>query len=270
MPLVRSLSKGTRELEKAATGIVPAVEEVLVAAEKVNKPKAPEVIPGPGFRIKVSFERIDAQLMAQFAAFDTPDVSDLLNRMSSAVPAIRCLTSPEHKLVGPACTVKVHPADNLMVHKSLDIAHPGDVIVIDAGGTGVNATLGNLVCAKAQHLGIAGFVIDGYVRDLPKILPLDFPVFARGATTTGPGHSGPGEINYPISCGGVVVNPGDVVVADAAGVVFVPREYAEEMLERLAEFAKKNRDYFAAIQRGNFSNQWVSDTIDASGCPITP
>jgi regulator of RNase E activity RraA len=232
-----------------------------VAPEKVNKPKAKEVIPGPGFRIKVSFERLDAQLMAQFAPFDTPDVSDLLNRMSSAAPAIHCLTSLKHKLVGP---------DNLMVHKSLDIAQPGDVIVIDAGGTSVNATLGNLVCAKAQHLGIAGFIIDGYVRDLPKILPLDFPVFARGATTTGPGHRGPGEINYAINCGGVVVNPGDVVVADAAGVVFVPRDHAEDILERLADFAKKNRDYFAAIQKGNFSNQWVSDAIDESGCLITP
>lgn len=238
--------------------------------QKVNKPKAKEVIPGPGFRIKLAFDRLDAGLMAQFASFDTPDVSDLLNRMSSAVPAIHCLTSREHKLAGPACTVRVHPADNLMVHKSLDIAKPGDVIVIDAGGTSVNATLGNLVCAKAQHLGIAGFVIDGYVRDLPKILPLDFPVFARGATTTGPGHRGPGEINYAINCGGVVVNPGDVVVADAAGVVFVPRDHAEGILESLADFSTKNRDYFAAIQRGNFSNQWVTDAIDELGPLITP
>jgi regulator of RNase E activity RraA len=241
-----------------------------MVTERVNKPKSKEVIPGPGFRIKLSFERLDAVLMERFAAFDTPDVSDLLNRLFAAVPAIRCLTSPEHTLVGPACTVKVHPSDNLMVHKSLDVAQPGDVVVIDAGGGSVNATLGNLVCAKAQHLGIKGFVIDGYVRDLPKILTLDFPVFARGATTTGPNHHGPGEVNYPISCGGVVVNPGDVVVADAAGVVFVPRDHAEDLLERLVEFAKKNRDYFAAIQRGNFSNQWVADAIDESGCPITP
>ena len=175
--------------------------------------------------------------MHEFAAFDTPDVSDLLNRLFAVSPAIQCLTGEHHKLVGPICTVKVHPADNLMVHKSLDIAQPGDVVVIDAGGTSVNATLGNLVCAKAQHRGIAGFVIDGYVRDLPKIKPLDFPVFARGATTTGPLHHGPGEINYPICCGGVVVNPGDVVVADAAGVVIVPRDHAADLLVRLRAFA---------------------------------
>jgi RraA family protein len=246
------------------------MKERTMSPEKVNKPKAAEFIPGPGFRIKGSFERLDAELMQAFAEFDTPDVSDLLNRMFAVSPAIQCLTGEHHKLVGPACTVKVHPADNLMVHTSLDIAQPGDVVVIDAGGTSVNATLGNLVCAKAQHRGIAGYVIDGYVRDLPKIKPLDFPVFARGATTTGPFHHGPGEINYPICCGGVVVNPGDVVVADAAGVVIVPRDHAADMLERLRAFAARNREYFAACQKGNFSNQWVEDAVQASGCTVTP
>jgi RraA family protein len=241
-----------------------------MAPEKVDKPKAAEFIPGPGFRIKLSFERLERELMRGFADYDTPDVSDLLNRMSAVSPAIQCLTGEHHKLVGPACTVRVHPADNLMVHKSLDVAQPGDVVVIDAGGTSVNATLGNLVCAKAQHRGIAGFIIDGYVRDLPKIKPLDFPVFARGATPTGPLHHGPGEINYPICCGGVVVNPGDVVVADAAGVVIVPRDHAADVLERLRAFAKRNREYFAACQEGNFSNQWVEDAVQASGCEIVP
>jgi regulator of RNase E activity RraA len=245
-------------------------EERIMAPERVNKPKAAEFVPGPGFRIKSSFERLDPGLMREFAAFDTPDVSDLLNRMFAVSPAIRCLSGDTHRLVGPACTVKVHPADNLMVHKSLDVAHPGDVVVIDAGGTSVNATLGNLVCAKAQHLGIAGFIIDGYVRDLPKIQPLGFPVFARGTTTTGPLHNGPGEINYPICCGGVVVNPGDVVVADAAGVVIVPRIHAADILERLRAFAARNREYFAACQLGNFSNQWVTDAVEASGCEIIP
>jgi RraA family protein len=241
-----------------------------MAPEKVNKPRAAEFIAGPGFRIKGSFERLDAELMREFAGYDTPDVSDLLNRMAAVAPAIHCLTGEHHQLVGPACTVRVHPADNLMVHKSLDVAQPGDVVVIDAGGTSVNATLGNLVCAKAQHLGIAGFIIDGYVRDLPKIKPLDFPVFARGATTTGPLHHGPGEINYPICCGGIVVNPGDVVVADAAGVVIVPRDHAVDILERLHAFAARNREYFAACQQGNFSNQWVQDTVQSSGCEILP
>ena len=241
-----------------------------MSPEKVNKPKAPEFIPGPGFRIRLSFERLDAQLVQEFAAFDSPDVSDQLNRLYALDPAIRCLTPTASRVSGSVCTVKVHPADNLMVHKSIDVAQPGDVVLIDAGGSAVNATLGNLVCAKAQHRGIAGFIIDGYVRDLPKIESLGFPVFARGTTCTGPLHHGPGEINYPISCGGAVVNPGDIVVADGAGVVVVPRENAAEILERLRVFAAKNTRYFAAIQKGEFSNQWVTDLVDASGCDVTP
>jgi len=241
-----------------------------MAPEKVNKPKAAEIIPGPGFRVRKSFERPDAAFVRQFADFDTPDVSDQLNRLYALAPAIRCLTGPASRVVGPACTVKVHPADNLMVHASLDVAQPGDVVVIDAGGTSVNATLGNLVCAKAQHRGIAAFVIDGYVRDLPKIEPLGFPVWARGGTTTGPWHNGPGEINYPIQCGGIVVTPGDVIVADASGVVVVPRDDAEEVLARLRAFEGKNERYFAAIQKGDFSNQWVDDALAARGCQIAP
>lgn len=237
---------------------------------RVDKPKTAEIIPGPGFRIRTSIERLEAAFMQQFAAFDTPDVSDQLNRLFALAPPIQCLTGPQSKVVGPACTVKVHPADNLMVHASLDVARPGDVVIIDAGGTSTNATLGNLVCAKAQHLGIAGFVIDGYVRDLPKIEPLGFPVWARGGTTTGPWHKGPGEINYPISCGGIVVNPGDLVVADSAGVVIVPKDDAEEILARMRTFEGKNERYFAAIQRGDFSNKWVQDAVEASGCEVTP
>lgn len=240
-----------------------------MSAEKVNKPKAAEIIPGPGFRIRRTISRPAVDLVRQLSAFDTPDVSDQLNRLFALAPAIRCLTGPRSKVVGPACTVKVHPADNLMVHASLDVAQPGDVVVIDAGGTSTNATLGNLVCAKAQHRGIAGFVIDGYLRDLPKIEPLGFPVWARGGTTTGPWHNGPGEINYPVSCGGIVVNPGDIVVADAAGVVVVPQDDAEEVLARLREFEGKNERYFAAIQKGDFSNAWVDAALEERGCAFT-
>ena len=115
-----------------------------------------------------------------------------------------------------------------MVHKSLDIAQPGDVIVIDGSRSPASAVLGDLVSTKARHRGVAGFVVDGLIRDLPAIRALgDFPVFARGVTPIGPMHRGPGEINYPIAAGGIVVNPGDMIVGDLNGVVVVPREFAE-------------------------------------------
>ena len=235
-----------------------------------SKPKSAEINPGPGFRIQMSFERLDAEFMAQFAEFDSPDISDQLNRLYALTSAIQCLTGPEHQVVGPACTVKVYPGDNLMVHKALDIAAPGDVVVVDAGASRMNAALGSLISTKAQHRGIAAFIVDGYVRDLPEIVPLDFPVFARGTTPIGPLHRGPGEINYPICCGGVVVNPGDIVVADGFGVVIVPRENAVDILERLQAYQVKNREYFAGVKRGIFSNKWVDDLLDETGCIITP
>ena len=235
-----------------------------------NKPKSAEINPGPGFRIRMSFARLDAAFVQQFEEFDSPDISDQLNRLYALTSAIHCLTGAQHQVVGPACTVKVYPGDNLMVHKVLDVAEPGDVVVVDAGASPMNAALGSLISTKAQHRGIAAFIVDGFVRDLPEIVPLDFPVFARGTTPIGPLHRGPGEINYPICCGGVVVNPGDIVVADGFGVVIVPSDNAEDILERLKAYAAKNKDYFAGVKKGVFSNKWVDDLLDESGCIITP
>jgi RraA family protein len=216
----------------------------------------------------MNFERLPGELMTGLAEFPTPDISDLLNRLYAVNPEIRCLTAGKRPLCGPACTVKCFPGDNLMVHKSLDVAEPGDVVVVDAGGSTMNAVLGDLISTKAKHRGIAGFIVDGLVRDLPDIVDLDFPVFARGTTPIGPLHRGPGEINFPICCGGVVVNPGDVMVADAAGVVVVPREIAGELLERLRAHRDANREYLESVKRGDFSNAWVDRALEAQECPV--
>jgi len=235
-----------------------------------NRPQSSEINPGPGFRIKMAFDRLPVELMRRLGEFPSPEISDQLNRLYAVTPEIRCLTRPDHKLVGPACTAKVFPGDNLMVHKALDVAQPGDVIVVDAGASRMNAALGDLISTKAKHRGIAGFVVDGHVRDLPDIAKLDFPVFARGTTSIGPLHRGPGEINYPVCCGGVVVNPGDVVVADAFGVVLIPHDNAEEVLERLLVQEARLADYLAGVKRGVFSNKWVDDLLESSNCIIDP
>ena len=227
-----------------------------------------EMHPGPGFRIKVDFRRLDRQLMEQLSAFPTPDISDLLNRMYALDPAIHCLTGCDHRLWGPACTVRVFPGDNLMVHKALDIARPGDVVVVDAGGSSMNAVLGDLVCIKAKHRGLAGFIVDGLIRDLPGVQEVGLPVYARGTTPIGPLHRGPGEINFPISCGGTIVNPGDVIVADPAGIVAVPREVVAEVLRRLREQAARQAGYLASVRKGDFSNAWVDRILEHSGCAI--
>lgn len=234
-----------------------------------NKPRSAEIHQGPGFRVNLAANRLPGDLVQAFAQFPTPDISDLLNRLYAVSPAIHCLTSPEHQLCGPALTVKVFPGDNLMVHKALDVASPGDIVVVDAGSSPMNAVLGDLISTKARHRGIAGFVVDGLVRDLPGIQELgDFPVFARGATPIGPLHRGPGEINYPICCGGVVVNPGDIIVADQAGIVVVPKGIAAELLERLSSHQEANAAYLESVKRGEFSNDWVDRTLAEQHCPV--
>ena len=228
----------------------------------VGKPKSAELHPGPGFRIKTDIERSEPDVVSSLGSFDTPAISDLMNRLYTVSPAIHNLTDPSLRLMGTACTVKVYPGDNLMVHKSLDIARRGDVIVVDASSSSLTAVLGDIVSTKARHRGVAGFVIDGLVRDLPGIRGLgDFPVFARGVTPIGPLHRGPGEINHAVSVGGIVVQPGDVIVGDANGVVVVPRELAPEMVRRLEERKAAEADYTAAVSQGEFSNAWVDELL---------
>jgi RraA family protein len=231
-----------------------------------SKPRSAEMHPGPGFRVRMDIPRPDRALFREFQNYATPDISDLLNRLYAMDPCIRCLTGSHHVLCGPACTVKLFPGDNLMVHKALDVAHPGDIVVVDAGGSTQNAVLGDLISTKARHREIAGFIVDGLIRDLPAILPLDFPVFARGVTPIGPLHRGPGEINFPICCGGVVVNPGDIIVADAAGIIVVPREIASELLARLRLHDQTNRAYLESVRRGDFSNRWVDQLLEEHQC----
>jgi regulator of RNase E activity RraA len=222
--------------------------------------------PGPGFRLRNEIERPDPETVSGLSRHQTPDISDLMNRLYAMEPEIRNMTDPDLRLVGPACTVKCYPGDNLMVHKALDVAQPGDVIVVDTSSSSLTAVLGDLVCTKARHRGIAGFIVDGLIRDLPAIRRLgDFPVFARDVTPKGPLHRGPGEIGYPISCGGIVVNPGDVVVADLNGVVVVPRDISDELLMRLDAKAAKESDYVSAVARGDFNNDWVDAMLEASG-----
>jgi RraA family protein len=235
----------------------------------VSKPQSAVMFPGPGFRIRSGVDRPDAELIAGFGTFDTPAISDRMNRLYTMAPGIRNLTDDRLRILGPACTVKVYPGDNLMVHKALDIAQPGDVVVIDTSASSMTAVLGDLISTKARHRGLAGFVVDGLVRDLEAIRALgDFPVYARGVTPTGPLHRGPGEINYPVCAGGTVVEPGDIIVGDLSGVVVVPQEIADELLNRLKASAAKESDYVAAVRQGEFSNDWV-DTLLLE-CGIAP
>lgn len=230
-----------------------------------RRPQSAEMIPGPGYRVRKSYPRLPAEIVDQFRTFETPDVSDMLNRLYTMSCDIKNIVN-DKPVVGVACTVKVYPGDNLMVHRALDIARPGDVIVVDAGGYTGNAVFGDMVANKARHRGIAGFVIDGLTRDLPGLKEVGLPIFTIGVSPIGPLHRGPGEINYSISCGGIVVNPGDLIVADDNGVVVVRHEFARELLRRLHGAKAALDSYMASVKVGKFSNQWVQNMLTESGC----
>jgi RraA family protein len=223
--------------------------------------------PGPGFRIRLDIERPPESLIRMIRDFETPDISDILNRMYTMAPEITNVVN-DRPLIGPALTVKVFPGDNLMVHKALDAARPGDVIVVDTSGSQRNAVLGDLVTNKAKHRGIAGFIVDGLVRDLPGLIEADLPIYARGVTPFGPLHRGPGELNYAISCGGIVVNPGDIMVADKSGIAVVRREVAEETVIRLRAHRARMQKYVLDVKAGKFSNDWVDRQLAADHCLV--
>lgn len=229
-------------------------------------PQSAEIHPGPGFRIASDFPRPNVNFREMFADFSCADISDQLNRLYGVESSIHCIAGAKQRLIGTACTVKVFPGDNLMVHKALDIAKPGDVVVIDAGGSIKNAVLGDIISTKAKHRGIGGFVVDGYIRDADAIRELDFPVYARGETLIGPLHRGPGEINYPINCGGTVVLPGDIIVADIDGVVVIPSAYITTLHNRLLDLKQRSATYLAAVKRGEFSNSWVDSILERTKC----
>lgn len=227
----------------------------------VAPPRSAKIHLGPGFRIENNIPRPPMEVLRWFEDLEVADISDQLNRLYALDAGIRYLSDPGRKLIGPACTVRVYPGDNLMVHKALDVARVGDVIVIDAHASHLNAVLGDMISTKAKHRGIAGFVVDGYVRDLEAVRQHKFPIFARGTTPIGPLHRGPGEINFPISCGGVVVHPGDIIVGDSSGIVVVPRSHAEEIHSRLVEYLESSAEYRRNLRTGKFSNAWVNDVL---------
>ena len=171
-------------------------------------------------------------------------------------------------MAGPALTVKVRPGDNLMLHRALDLAEPGDVIVVDAGGDVTTAIMGDLMLAHAKQRGVAGLVINGAVRDVDSIRAQDLPLYAAGVTHRGPYKDGPGEITGAVALDGMVVEPGDLVLGDADGVLAVPLDVVPAVLAAAeAKKAAEERE-MAAILAGTSDRAWVLRTLESRGCEI--
>jgi 4-hydroxy-4-methyl-2-oxoglutarate aldolase len=176
------------------------------------------------------FNRISPELIDRAAQYPSSILADVAGRRGALSSRIAPL-APTMRVTGSALTVEVRPGDNLMIHAAMAIAKPGDVLVIDGKGDENSALMGEIMVSQCMACGIAGVIIYGAVRDTEAIRALGFPMYAIGANPNGPTKLVPGRLNWPISVGGVTVQPGDLIVADGDGVVVVEPAKVPAVLE---------------------------------------
>lgn len=218
-----------------------------------------------GFSVRQRMSRVSNADVERFRALPVAVVSDVMHRVFAGGATLR----PMHDgtmLVGPAVTVRTRPGDNLMVHKALNMAEAGDVIVVDAGGDLTNAIIGELMVGFARQKRLAGIVINGAIRDSAEIARGDFPVYAAGVTHRGPYKDGPGEVNAEIALGGMVVRPGDLIMGDADGVISVPIEQVDEIFAAAQAKHQSETRQMAAIIAGTNDRDWVERELLERGC----
>jgi RraA family protein len=218
-----------------------------------------------GFRILPRARKVGPEVVARFRDLPVANVSDVMARMTAAGPRLR----PMHAggvLAGPALTVKTRPGDNLMVHKAIALAGPGDVIVVDAGGDLTNAIIGELMLAQMVKRGLGGIVVNGAIRDSAAIRAQGFPVFAAGVTHRGPYKDGPGEINVPVAVDGMVIEPGDLVLGDDDGLLCIPFAETDAIGAAAAQKSAAEARQMANIEAGTHDASWVEATLRRLGC----
>jgi 4-hydroxy-4-methyl-2-oxoglutarate aldolase len=215
--------------------------------------------------IRRDFERVSPAVVQRASAFAASILADVAGRYGTLDGRITPI-SPSARMAGPAITVEVRPGDNLMIHAAMTIAKPGDVLVIDGKGDRTCALMGSIMINACRKLGLAGVVVDAAVRDTEELRELGFPVYSVGANPNGPTKFVPGRINWPISCGGRTVNPGDLIVGDADGVVVVEREKAESLLDLAAKKVTEEQARIADIVAGkNLRPKWLEGALRAAG-----
>lgn len=213
-----------------------------------------------GLRIAANAPQVDAATLDLFRPLPTAAVSDCMGRLVAGGARLRPYSQPS--LCGTALTVKTAPGDNLLVHKALDMARPGDVIVVDAGGDLTNAIIGERMVLIARSRQLGGLIINGAIRDCSVIRDLEFPVYAAGVTHRGPYKNGPGEINFPIALDGMVICAGDLIVGDDDGLLSIPRSD----LEAVGAAAVQKARFESENDPLHESRQWIDDALRARGC----
>ena len=201
-----------------------------------------------GFRIEPAPPRLADALLARFRGMASANIADAMGRFNFMDPGIQ--SRSKLPLCGLAITVNARPADNLMIHKALQVASAGDIVVVATGGNTTNAVFGELMCNTAVAAKLGGIVVDGAIRDVDGITALKFPAFSRSVSPGACDKDGPGEINVPISCGNAVVMPGDIIVGDADGVAVIPAAHASEVLDEVARIMDREKKRVAEIRGG--------------------
>ena len=220
-----------------------------------------------GFREISDFKRPAKECIELFRGLAVSNIADTMNRIYCVDAAIKPYSQAQ--LLGCAFTVKLPVGDNLMFHRALDLAKPGDIIVVDGAGAMERSLCGEIMVRYAMSRDIGGFLLDGSIRDVAEIKKIiKFPVFARGVTPQGPFKNGPGEINVPVCIGGIAVLPGDILVGDEDGVVVVRQEDAVQVAKMAQHHHDGEKVTFEQIQSGCFDHSWVQSSLASKNYSI--
>nr|WP_316641719.1 RraA family protein [uncultured Roseateles sp.] len=222
----------------------------------------------PGYRIEPRAAGPAAELVEAFRNIPVAVAGDCMGRSVGAIGLRPYHGRLATVLCGPAVTVRVRPGDNLMIHKALMMVEPGDVLVIDGGGDLTQALVGGLMRTTCIFKQLGGLVIDGAVRDLLEWAEDGMPLFARGHTHRGPSKEGPGEINVPVACAGLVVQPGDLVLGDADGVIAIPAAEVAALLPACQAHLVKEAKIRAANAAGTADPERFNALLRSKGLPV--
>jgi 4-hydroxy-4-methyl-2-oxoglutarate aldolase len=210
------------------------------------------------------FQRAAGHLVSQFAGTPTGNICDAQSRVGAIDYRIKPV-GRSAAFAGAALTVHAGPRDNLAPWAAMEIAGPGDVIVIATGDHTAASVIGDVYVGMAKNAGVTAIVTDGVVRDVPGIEAAGIPVFARGVSPNSPWKNGPGSVGLPVVLGGVIVEAGDIVVGDTDGVVIVSRLRAAVVLEELKAVRKKEEQMEAAVKAGQIVPGWLAETLKTKG-----
>jgi len=213
-------------------------------------------------RKNASADQVDAKILEALRELPVAALSDNMHRNIGSSGLTPYHRAGKQTMAGTAVTARSRGGDNLTYLRALEFCRPGDVLVVDAGSDLNNAVVGGILSFYAAKIGLSGVVIDGAIRDVAEIRERDFPVYARGVTHRGPYKDGPGEINVPISVGGMVVNPGDILVGDQDGLLAIPPQGVEQLIEKARAVLVAEEKTMAAMREGRWDRSFI-DTLEA-------